>query len=122
MKVRLALLGSLAFAALLAAETTPAPRVVPITAKRFEFTPKEVHLVVGEPVVLRLTSEDVAHGLLARPLGVDADITPGKPTDVTVTPKKAGTFTAICDRFCGSGHGNMKLKFVVEERTEPATN
>ena len=100
------------------APSEPSPRVVAVTAKRFEFTPKEIHLVAGERVVLRLTSEDVAHGLLSRPLGIDADITPGEPTDVTVTPKKPGTFVAICDRYCGSGHGNMKLKFVVDERAD----
>jgi heme/copper-type cytochrome/quinol oxidase subunit 2 len=32
-----------------------------------------------------------------------------------VTPETAGTFTAICDHYCGLGHGNMKMKVVVEE-------
>jgi hypothetical protein len=36
----------------------------------------------------------------------------GEP--VTITPTEAGTFHAICDHYCGSGHGNMKMTFVVE--------
>ena len=93
----------------------PGPRVVTITAKRFEFNPKEVHLKKGETVVLRLASEDVIHGLMVRELKLDEDIEPGKTTEVRVTPIKAGRFTAICDHFCGSGHGNMKMTFVVED-------
>ncbi len=91
------------------------PRVVEIRAKRFEFTPKEIHLTKGETAVLRLTSEDVTHGFFLRPLKVDTDVPPGKVTEVTVTPDKAGRFTAICNHFCGSGHGNMKLTVIVED-------
>jgi cytochrome c oxidase subunit II len=90
------------------------PRVVPVSAKRFEFTPREIHLVKGEPVTLRITSADVTHGMYMKDLGIDADIQPGKTTDVTFTPHVAGRFTAICDHFCGSGHGNMHLDLVVE--------
>ncbi len=90
------------------------PRVVEITAKRFQFAPGVVTLKKGQPVILRLRSEDVTHGFFVRPLGVDATIEPGKDTDVPVTPKAAGKFTVICDHFCGSGHGNMKMTVVVE--------
>ena len=38
------------------------PRVVRIVAKRFSFTPSEVRLKKGEPVVLELVSEDRVHG------------------------------------------------------------
>jgi len=90
------------------------PREILITAKRFEFRPNEVQLKKGLPVTLVLNSEDVTHGLLCRALKLDTDIPPGQSTRVTVTPGQTGTFTAICNHFCGSGHGNMKLKFIVE--------
>ncbi|MEA2680034.1 MAG: Cytochrome oxidase subunit periplasmic domain, partial [Candidatus Binataceae bacterium] len=35
--------------------------------------------------------------------------------DVTVTPSSAGNFTVICDHYCGTGHGNMKMKVAVVE-------
>ena len=89
-------------------------KVIPITAKRFEYSPKEVHLKKGETVTLVLVSQDVTHGMLCRGLKIDSDIPPGNPTRLTVTPQKEGDYTAICNHFCGSGHGNMKMKFVVE--------
>ena len=90
------------------------PRVIEITAKRFEFTPNTVTLKKGETVKLRLHSEDVTHGFFSRPLKLDETIEPGKTVDVVVTPQTTGTFKTICDHFCGSGHGNMAMTFVVE--------
>ncbi len=90
------------------------PRVVTITAKRFQFTPNEVTVTRGETVKLQLRSEDVVHGFFMKKLGIDTEIQPGKTTDVVLTPQTAGRFTTICDHFCGSGHGNMKMTIVVE--------
>ena len=38
------------------------PRVVTISAKRFEFTPNQITLKRGEPVTLRVSAEDRDHG------------------------------------------------------------
>jgi cytochrome c oxidase subunit II len=91
------------------------PRVLEITAKRFEFSPGQITLKKGETVKLRLISQDVHHGFFLRPLKLDEEIAPGETTEVTVTPQTAGTFTLICDHFCGENHGNMKMTVVVEE-------
>jgi cytochrome c oxidase subunit II len=103
----------LLLAAAASAQPTPA-RVVDISAKRFEFTPTEITLKKDEPVTIRLISSDRSHGLLIDALGVDLDAEDGKPGEVTITPHLAGRFPAICDHYCGSGHGNMKMVFVVE--------
>ncbi len=92
----------------------PAPRVVEITARRFQFTPGVVTLRRGEPVILRLRSEDVMHGFYSKPLGIDTVIEPGKGTDVPLTPAESGQFAVICHHFCGSGHGGMKLTLDVQ--------
>jgi cytochrome c oxidase subunit II len=117
-----AFLGGLAVVAALQRASGPrparaegAPRVVAITARRFEFVPKEITLRKGETVKLQLTSEDVTHGFFVRPLGIDAEVEPGRTTEVVVTPAEAGRFRTICDHFCGAGHGNMKMTIVVEE-------
>ncbi len=91
------------------------PKVIEITAKKFEFTPSEITLKKGEPVILRLTSTDRVHGFMSKPLKVDTDIAAGKTTDVSVTPDTSGDFTVICDHYCGTGHGNMKMKVSVVE-------
>jgi cytochrome c oxidase subunit 2 len=91
------------------------PKVVEITAKKFEFTPSEITLRKGEPVILRLTSTDRVHGFMSKPLKIDTDIADGKTTDIPVTPDAAGDFTVICDHYCGTGHGGMKMKVSVVE-------
>jgi cytochrome c oxidase subunit 2 len=107
-------------AGLLAVASPPAraqdePRVIVITAKRFEFSPNQITLAKGETVKLQIKSEDVTHGLFVRPLGIDTEIVPGRVTELTVTPETAGTYRAICDHFCGAGHGGMKMTIVVRE-------
>jgi cytochrome c oxidase subunit 2 len=104
----------------LATKTTVAradvnPKVIEITAKKFEFTPNEITIKKGEPVILRLTTADRVHGFMSKPLKVDTDIAAGKTTDIPVTPDTAGDFTVICDHYCGTGHGNMKMKVTVVE-------
>jgi len=89
------------------------PKVIEITAKKFEFTPSEITLKRGEPVILRLTSTDRVHGFMSRLFKIDTDIPPDKTTDIAVTPATAGNFTIICDHYCGTGHGNMKMKVAV---------
>jgi cytochrome c oxidase subunit 2 len=112
--VKRCLLLLLLVASLASAQEPAKPRVVEITAKRFEFAPNVVTLRRGEPVTIRLTALDRSHGLLVKPLGIDLDADSGNPDEITVTPKEAGTFPAICDHYCGMGHGNMKMTFVVQ--------
>ncbi|HEV2402282.1 MAG TPA: cupredoxin domain-containing protein [Candidatus Sulfotelmatobacter sp.] len=88
--------------------------VVEITAKRFAFTPDRITLKKGQTVKLRIHSEDVTHGFFLRPLKLDEEIPAGQTIEVAVTPQDAGTFTTICDHFCGANHGNMNMTIVVE--------
>ena len=91
------------------------PKVIEISAKKFQFTPSEITLKKGEPVILRMTSTDRVHGFMSKPFKIDTDIPPDKTTDVAITPDTAGNFTIICDHYCGTGHGNMKMKVTVVE-------
>jgi cytochrome c oxidase subunit 2 len=38
---------------------------------------------------------------------VRADIIPGQVSKLRLVPDKVGTFTFLCDIFCGSGHETM---------------
>ncbi len=82
-------------------------KTVQITARKFEFTPGEVTLEAGVPVVLELTSEDVTMGFDAPGFGLHAELVPGKVTRLALTPGKPGSFDYICDIFCGEGHEDM---------------
>ena len=41
------------------------------------------------------------------------DVLPGKVTSLQLTADKAGSFTFVCDIFCGSGHEDMSGTLVV---------
>jgi cytochrome c oxidase subunit 2 len=109
------LIGMVAIAASFYAKAENDPRIVTISAKRFEFNPNQITLKKGEPVKFQLTSQDVTHGFFMKALNIDAEIVPGKTTEFTITPQTSGRFTAICDHFCGAQHGNMRMTIVVEE-------
>jgi cytochrome c oxidase subunit 2 len=91
----------------------PRERVIRIEAKRFDYTPGELTLKKGEPVVLEFSSRDVLMGFNLPDFNVRADIVPGKTARVPLTPDKAGTFTFLCDVFCGEGHETMNGTLVV---------
>lgn len=108
----LALVTSLSFAR---RDDAASPQVIELKAKRFAFTPGAITLKKGQPVVLRLTSEDVTHGLYLKELKIKSLIEPGKVSEIAITPEQTGNFVAICNHFCGSGHGNMHLAINVVE-------
>jgi len=85
----------------------PAEKVIRIVAKKFEYTPGEITIERGVPVVLELTTEDVAMGFYAPDFKVDQEIVPGKAVQVRLVPDKAGTFLFSCNVFCGDGHEDM---------------
>lgn len=93
----------------------PAERVIRIEAKRFDYTPGELTLKKGEPVVLEFTSRDVLMGFNLPDFNVRADIVPDKVTRVRFVPDKAGTFVFLCDIFCGNGHEEMHGMLTVIE-------
>jgi len=99
---------------LVMAMAAPEPRVIEIHAKRYSFAPDAVTLKQGERVTIRLIGDDRAHGLLVKPLGVDLDASPSKPDEITIAPAQRGTYPAICDHYCGMGHGGMKMTVIVE--------
>ncbi len=90
-----------------------APRVIPVTAKKFTYDPNEIHLKLGESVVLELTSLDVVMGFNCPDFKARSDVPPGRVTRVELKPDKAGTFPFFCDVFCGSGHEDMNGMFIV---------
>lgn len=96
-------------------EGGPKARVINIVAKRFTYVPDEITLKKGEPVILRVHSMDVTHGLLIEQFNVKGDAPKNKNTSYSFTPDRAGDFEGKCSHFCGSGHGSMKMTIHVTE-------
>jgi cytochrome c oxidase subunit 2 len=100
--------------AYVAAESAqPKEKVIKITAKRFNYTPAEVTLKKGVPVILEFRTLDVMMGFNLPDFNVRADIVPGKTTRLRLVPDKTGTFIFLCDIFCGSGHEEMNGRLTV---------
>ena len=107
------LLIALAAGALFGPAARSQERVIRIVAKKFEFIPAEITLARGVPVILELTTEDVAMGFSAPDFKADIEIVPGKTARLRLVPDKAGDFDFICDVFCGDGHEDMGGKIHV---------
>lgn len=90
-------------------------RVIRLVAKKFVFTPSEIVLKKGQPVVFELTTLDFGHGFKIPDLDFRADFVPDKVTVVRLLPEKAGKFDFVCDNFCGSGHEEMEGRIIVED-------
>jgi cytochrome c oxidase subunit II len=115
---RIVLGGVLAITCVGSSRPAPAadpPKRIEVTARRFSYTPSEITLKVGQPVVIVLKSEDVAHGLKFKELNLQTEIGKGTASELSFTPTKAGDFIGHCSHFCGAGHGSMILTLHVTE-------
>ena len=83
-------------------------QVIEIVAERFRFTPSEVRVKAGTPLVIRLRSEDTIHGFHLVGTDVDLEI-PSRGGEATVMfQPEAGRYTFECSRLCGAGHSFMR--------------
>jgi cytochrome c oxidase subunit 2 len=79
-------------------------------------TANELHLPVGQPVVLRLEGPDVIHSFWVPRLGGKRDVIPGRINRLTFTPTEPGEYVGQCAEFCGVSHANMRMLVVVHPR------
>ena len=91
----------------------PKPRVIHVVAKKFVFVPAEIHVKRGETVMFQLTAPEVPMGFNLSDFSARTDVIPGKVATLEVTPDKTGSFTFVCDIFCGSGHEDMSGTLIV---------
>jgi cytochrome c oxidase subunit II len=106
--------GALALGSMAAlAVAKPKERVIKVIARKFEFVPPEIRVQRGETVVLQFTAPEVPMGFNLADFGLRTDIVPGKTATLRLTPDRSGSFTFLCDVFCGSGHEDMSGTLVV---------
>jgi cytochrome c oxidase subunit 2 len=71
----------------------------------------ELHVPVGQPVRLVLSSQDVIHSFYVPALRVKQDVVPGRVTSMWFTVEKPGVYWMTCAEFCGTDHAVMGGKF-----------
>ena len=78
----------------------------------------EIHIPVGVPVDIRVTSGDVIHSLWVPELNRKIDVIPGRTNDVVFDARNAGVYRGQCAEFCGLQHAHMALYVVAQPRPE----
>ena len=77
-----------------------------LIARLWNFWPI-LELKQGETYRLHLTSMDYNHGFSLQPANINIQVVPGFEHVVTVTPNQSGTYSVVCNEYCGIGHHTM---------------
>ena len=77
----------------------------------------QLHVPVGRPVKLIMTSEDVIHNFSIPAMRVKADVIPGRFVQIWFEPTRPGTYQIFCAEYCGTQHSGMIGQVVVMEAT-----
>jgi cytochrome c oxidase subunit 2 len=101
-----------------------APSTIELRARMPEaggWSPANLTATVGQPLRLRLISDDVVHGfVVGQSDWPPAEIRPGEVTEVTLLFDHPGTYTFYCDRWCGPNHWRMRGTIEVSAAPQPA--
>jgi cytochrome c oxidase subunit II len=74
----------------------------------------QLHLPVGRPVVMQLSSKDVIHSFGVPAMRVKQDAIPGVLAPVWFTPTVTGQYEIACSQLCGLAHFRMRAVMTVE--------
>lgn len=75
----------------------------------------ELHVPVGRPIKLTMTSEDVIHDFFIPAFRVKKDVVPGKYTSLWFQATKTGQYHLFCAQYCGVSHALMRGEVIVME-------
>ena len=80
----------------------------------------DLHVPVGVPIKLTMTSEDVIHSFYLPEFRKKMDVVPGKYTQMWFLPEEEGVFHLFCAEYCGTEHALMvgNLRVVSQQRYE----
>ena len=73
----------------------------------------ELHLPLGQPVRVVLSTEDVIHSFYVPAFRIKQDAVPGRYTSIRFTPTREGEYWLHCAEYCGTDHARMGGKVVV---------
>ncbi len=67
----------------------------------------ELHIPLGRPVKLTMTSEDVIHNFFIPAFRTKKDVVPGRYTSLWFEATKEGKYHLFCAEYCGTKHSEM---------------
>ncbi|GAA0431878.1 ba3-type cytochrome C oxidase subunit II [Lentibacillus halophilus] len=74
---------------------------------------KTIRIPKGSEVLFQITSTDVVHGFNAAGTNVNMMVEPGHVSRYEATLDNTGTYTIVCNEYCGIGHHQMYAKLEV---------
>lgn len=81
-------------------------------------TVNQMHIPIGRPVVIYLSSKDVIHCFALPTMRVKQDVIPGMVIKTWFTPTKTGKFEIACAQLCGIGHYRMLGYLIVDSQKD----
>jgi cytochrome c oxidase subunit 2 len=78
----------------------------------------QLHLPVGRPIVVKLTSEDAIHSFYVPQFRVRQDAVPGMEINVWFQATVPGTYELACSQLCGMGHYKMRAQVFVQTQAD----
>ena len=81
-------------------------------------TINQLHLPIGRPAIIHLTSRDVMHSFGVPLMRVKQDAIPGLSIPTWFTPTRSGQYEIVCSQLCGLGHYRMKGFITVQSQEE----
>lgn len=78
----------------------------------------QLHVPLGRPVKLVMTSEDVIHSFFIPAFRVKQDAVPGRYSTLWFQPTKLGTYHLFCAEYCGTEHSKMIGQVIVMDPSD----
>ena len=91
----------------------PADADVYLVARLWSWWPI-LELEAGKTYKVHLMSMDWLHGFSLQPENINIQVHPGYDHAVTMTPTQKGTFSIICNEYCGVNHHTMISRIYVK--------
>ncbi len=82
------------------------------------FTANEIHIPVGRPVEVKLSTADVIHSFWVPQLNVKQDQIPGMDNRITLRADEPGRYRGQCAEFCGLQHARMVVYVEAQPQAE----
>jgi cytochrome c oxidase subunit II len=73
-----------------------------------------LELEKGKSYRLHLSAMDYNHGFSLQPANINIQVVPGFEHVVTVTPNQSGTYSVVCNEYCGINHHTMVGRIYVK--------
>jgi len=85
-----------------------------VSPDEFVSSPNELHVPLGQPVMIKTMSRDVIHSFWVPNLHGKRDLIPGQVTNTWIQADRPGVYRGLCAEFCGHEHAKMAFEVVVE--------